>query len=373
MSRSLVVLLCCRLLSCLANNPQSDPAAIVNLPEARARITLLSPSLLRVEQHDFEDGATFLILNRRLPVPAFNVSQTGSILTIRTSTLLVRVDTALAATVGIRDALRIDLFDSKEASRSSWWPFNATTGNLLGTFHTWDLMDGPQNGNCTSHDMWVMSAEPEWCSMGLVSRAGVVEVDDSLTPKLDTEKWPRPQTLGQCTSTGRGEGVGGNDRAPCFLVNNHRAREACENAGCCWDGDGTGTSHLENYWVDEAAAFYLFDPSHPQPNGTLPLMLWYSESQGDHAASTSRPDDEFDKKALLGYILVESDPTIPWCVPLTLWYSESLLDHVTTVTNCTGCGPSYVLTKTLGYVFNLYNRFAEGAHPHSQHCAALSV
>src|SRR5580658_1699413 len=55
-----------------ADNPVADPKAVVTL--GNARFTVLTPELLRMEwsaDGKFEDHASFVFLNRKLPVPKF--------------------------------------------------------------------------------------------------------------------------------------------------------------------------------------------------------------------------------------------------------------------------------------------------------------
>src|SRR5437764_12864847 len=57
--------------------PAADPKAIVTL--GKARFTVLTPQLIRMEwaaDGKFEDRASLVFLNRKLPVPKFNASVT---------------------------------------------------------------------------------------------------------------------------------------------------------------------------------------------------------------------------------------------------------------------------------------------------------
>src|ERR1700683_3086597 len=58
-----------------ADNPVADPKAVVTV--GNARFTVLTPQLIRMEwsaDGKFEDHASFVFLNRRLPVPKFQES-----------------------------------------------------------------------------------------------------------------------------------------------------------------------------------------------------------------------------------------------------------------------------------------------------------
>ena len=56
-----------------ANDPVADPKAVVTL--GHARFTVLTPELIRMEwaaDGKFEDHASFVFINRRLPVPKYS-------------------------------------------------------------------------------------------------------------------------------------------------------------------------------------------------------------------------------------------------------------------------------------------------------------
>ena len=66
-------------------NPLANADAIVNAGEAR--FTVLTPELIRIQysrKQQFEDRATFAVVNRRLPVPAYTTREEGGYLYIET-------------------------------------------------------------------------------------------------------------------------------------------------------------------------------------------------------------------------------------------------------------------------------------------------
>ena len=68
----LTILFCMDSVSAQELNPVAHPDAVVNA--GKARFTVLTPEMIRIQYSDrafFEDRATFAIVNRRLPVPAF--------------------------------------------------------------------------------------------------------------------------------------------------------------------------------------------------------------------------------------------------------------------------------------------------------------
>src|ERR1700684_3679264 len=69
-------------------NPVADPRAIVVL--GKARFTVLTPELIRMEwaaDGKFEDHASFVFINRRLPVPKYSHEFTGGKLILKTDAL----------------------------------------------------------------------------------------------------------------------------------------------------------------------------------------------------------------------------------------------------------------------------------------------
>ena len=57
-------------------NPQASPEAVVT--SGRARFTVLTPQMIRIQwstRQNFEDRATFAVVNRNLPVPSFTTRE----------------------------------------------------------------------------------------------------------------------------------------------------------------------------------------------------------------------------------------------------------------------------------------------------------
>jgi hypothetical protein len=72
----------------MAADPIADPAAVVRA--GHARFTVLTPELIRMEwaaDDRFEDHASFIFLNRKLPVPPFTKKLSGNTVTIDTGKL----------------------------------------------------------------------------------------------------------------------------------------------------------------------------------------------------------------------------------------------------------------------------------------------
>ena len=161
-----------------ADNPVADSKAVVTV--GNARFTVLTPELIRMEwaaDGKFEDHASFVFLNRRLPVPKFEqvIDRTGPTgdpqvaLTIKTSALTLTYSPSGDGRF-TSDSLSIALtVDSKQVT---WHPGMTDADNLLGTTRTLDGAVGSK------------TAEP--IEQGLVSRSGWTVVDDSTRPLFDS-------------------------------------------------------------------------------------------------------------------------------------------------------------------------------------------
>ena len=163
-------------------NPVASSAALVKSDDGKARFTILTPALIRMEYSPsgvFEDRPSLAFVNRDLPVPEFSVNRTKGVLTITTS----EVDLTYKGPGFLPQRLSVTSNNPHSAFKS--WTAGMTsatdTGNLLGTFRT---LDGTKNVtlNCTDN------GKPH-CEWGLISRSGWALVDDSDNPVLDAEDW----------------------------------------------------------------------------------------------------------------------------------------------------------------------------------------
>jgi alpha-glucosidase len=162
-----------------ASDPVADPRAVVTL--GHARFTVLTPELIRMEwaaDGKFEDHASFVFLNRRLPVPKFEVNRSvsGSSVTIDTYEQSPLRDTLTISYTPTGDGrftaenLEVDL--TVDGKPVVWHPGLADPENLLGTTRT---LDGARGGK---------TQEP--MGEGLISRSGWALVDDSTRPLFDS-------------------------------------------------------------------------------------------------------------------------------------------------------------------------------------------
>ena len=119
-------------------NPVADPKAVVTL--GKARFTVLTPELIRMEwaaDGKFEDHASFVFLNRRMPVPKFShkVGTDGRELTIQTDAVSL---TYMPDADGkfTPDNLKIEL--TVDGKPVVWHPGDSDPENLQGTTRTLD-------------------------------------------------------------------------------------------------------------------------------------------------------------------------------------------------------------------------------------------
>ncbi len=156
--------------------PQADPAAIV--AGEHYRITVLTSRLFRLEYSPsghFEDRATQTVVNRRLPVPSFEVLEGERLLEIVTDHAHLRYDRGPFATNGLSIAPRGSVINyggiwryGEPAPRSHYgFPVN-----MGGTARTLDEADG---------------AVP--LEDGLMSMRGYAVLDDSASIALTDDGW----------------------------------------------------------------------------------------------------------------------------------------------------------------------------------------
>ena len=156
-------------------NPVANPAAVVIV--GHARFTVLTPQLIRMEwaaDGKFEDHASFVFLNRRLPVPKFTQRRNGRRLTLDTSALHLSYDAATPDD-GKFTADNLSISFVLDGKQVTWHPGMPDTRNLQGTTRTLDGALG--------------SKTKEPIGPGLVSRDGWVVVDDSTRPLFDSDNF----------------------------------------------------------------------------------------------------------------------------------------------------------------------------------------
>lgn len=156
---------------------KADARAVVQA--GRARFTVLTPRLLRLEWDStstFNDQPSFVVINRKLPVPAFTQSRKDGWLIITTGDLELRYQ--LQSGPFNEQNLRITYRHPDK--NFEWKPGTKDTGNLKGTYRTLDRCDGNIRDNKD-----VIQLED-----GLLSKAGWHLIDDSKSLLFDNSNWP---------------------------------------------------------------------------------------------------------------------------------------------------------------------------------------
>jgi alpha-glucosidase len=150
-------------------DPVADPKAVV--VEGQARFTVLTPRLVRMEwaaDGQFEDHASLVFVNRRLPVPDFRTAHEDGWLVMRTGSLTIWYQPRDGFDSGnLRAEFKLNGRDV------TWTPGMEDKGNLQGTIRTLDGVKG---------------STP--LGSGLISRDGWVVIDDSDRALFDNSDWP---------------------------------------------------------------------------------------------------------------------------------------------------------------------------------------
>ncbi len=161
-----------------ADNPVADPKAVVT--SGHARFTVLTPQLIRMEwsaDGKFEDHASFVFLNRRLPVPKYTQ---GVYCERGTCNFHLETDALYLDYTVDGKPFTGEMFSSRnlhltlkvDGKQVIWHPGDTDPENLEGTTRT---LDGAR-GNKTEEPI----------GQGLVSRSGWALVDDSTRPLFDS-------------------------------------------------------------------------------------------------------------------------------------------------------------------------------------------
>lgn len=127
-------LLVIQLVSAHWYNPVADPKATVIF--GNARFTVLTPQLIRIEYNSnktFEDRSTLAILNRRLPLTNFFVSNDNGTLEIETSVVRLYYDPSFDTSSGFSST---SISISSPGFEGTWVPYLTDSGNLHGTIRT---------------------------------------------------------------------------------------------------------------------------------------------------------------------------------------------------------------------------------------------
>lgn len=159
-------------------NAVANPDAVVT--SGNVRFTVLTPRVIRMEWTEdgvFEDHASLVFVNRKLPVPEFKKQNKDGWLQIETDKF------ALTYKIGsgrfTEKNLQIE-FDF-DGAKKLWKPGTENKGNLLGTARTLDGYDG---------NIHRRSRKEMDLGQGIISKDGWVLIDDSEKPIFDNSEWP---------------------------------------------------------------------------------------------------------------------------------------------------------------------------------------
>jgi len=154
------------------DNPVANPQAIVTF--GNARFTILTPELVRMEwsaDRVFEDKASFVFINRNLPVPPFSKEVSSKSITIQTGKLSISfVDDAK-----MFSAANLSIAFTLNGQTITWKPGTVDPANLKGTTRTLDGTNGRDDVKLED---------------GIISRSGWALVDDSRQFLFDGSDWP---------------------------------------------------------------------------------------------------------------------------------------------------------------------------------------
>jgi alpha-glucosidase (family GH31 glycosyl hydrolase) len=180
--------------------PAADPKAVVQ--GKNYRFTVLTERMLRMEYDpdgEFPNVATQMAINRKFPVPEYEVFDEADKLQIVTKYFQLVYNKQEFCQTG----LQVQMFHNPYLMKLGTWFYGDTdfaeAGNLLGTTTTLDNADGDTfYALDTIDDRHVMGDPAKKVPMGqgLMSRNGFTVIDDSESMWLDEEGWVHPAKKG---------------------------------------------------------------------------------------------------------------------------------------------------------------------------------
>lgn len=184
----------------MKTEPAADPKAVVK--GGKYRFTVLTERMLRMEYDsdgEFPDHATQMAVNRKFPVPEYEVIDTEGKLQIVTKYFQLTYNKQEFCQTG----LQVQMFHNPYLRKLGTWFYGHTefvnAGNLRGTTTTLDNASGDTFYNLdTNDDTNVMGKPAEKVPMcqGLMSTSGFTVIDDSKSMWLDKEGWVHPAKKG---------------------------------------------------------------------------------------------------------------------------------------------------------------------------------
>ena len=149
-----------------APSPLANPAAVVTC--GGARFTVLTPEMIRIEYSEtaqFEDRATFTIVNRNLDVPSYMTTDDGTYLYITTERLSLKYRKGSDPRTVPASPDNLSVTIDNNGTPAYWYPGKPDPLNLKGTCRTLDGLMG--------------DAKRSEMEQGVISRSGWAVVDDS--------------------------------------------------------------------------------------------------------------------------------------------------------------------------------------------------
>ncbi|GAA4847408.1 glycoside hydrolase family 31 protein [Algivirga pacifica] len=149
-----------------AQNPKANVDAVVISGEAR--FTVLAPEMIRLEwdqEGEFEDRASFTVVNRNTTLPKFKVKEKKGWLVIKTEAMELRYKKGS----GQFSETNLSISFHKDGDEVHWVPGMENSGNLLGTTRTLDGCNGGKTWN----------GDPIPLEDGIISKEGWFLLDDS--------------------------------------------------------------------------------------------------------------------------------------------------------------------------------------------------
>lgn len=148
-------------------NPVAERAAIVT--SGAMRFTVLTPEMIRIEHStskQFEDRASFVVLNRSLPVPGYSTKTENGYLYITTNKLELKYKVNSDPMLNDPCDPNLQITLNVNGVDESWYPTKKDPYNLKGTTRTLDNAEGDVR---------------KWLEDGLISRSGWAIIDEQQT------------------------------------------------------------------------------------------------------------------------------------------------------------------------------------------------
>ena len=146
------------------DNSMADEKAIVK--SGNMRFTVLTPEMIRIEYSaklQFEDRASFVVINRHLPVPNFTQEERDGYLYLTTDKLELRYKLGTYPVSNDRCNPNLQITLDVNGVEEVWYPGKQDPYNLKGTTRTLDRAEGDVR---------------EWLENGLLSRVGWAVIDE---------------------------------------------------------------------------------------------------------------------------------------------------------------------------------------------------